>query len=106
MMRDTESPPEVRKSGHRLTDMIVSISAIVISVCSLALAIRHGETMERLVEVNSRPFIDFQVANGRLGVDGKFKREFSVGISNPGSGSARIETFEMALDGHTLSSWD
>jgi hypothetical protein len=105
MMPDTESTNEPHKSGHRLTDMVVSVSAIFISLCSLALALRHGETMERLVEANSRPFIQFDTSNGKVGPNGEVTRELSVSISNPGSGSARIETFEMALDGHVLSGW-
>jgi hypothetical protein len=61
--------------------------------------------MERLVEANSRPFIQFDASNGEDGPNGEVTRELSVSISNPGSGSARIDSFELALDGYVLSRW-
>ena len=49
--------PEPRKSGHRLLDFAIALSAIVISLISLTVAIHHGRVQERLVAANSWPFL-------------------------------------------------
>ena len=114
MLPDTEAAPEVHRTGHRLADLIVGFSAIFISVCSLGLAIHHGHTMERLVEANSRPFLEFGTSNGAAragapgaepGGAGEFANVLSVSISNAGAGAARIDRFSMALDGRPAADW-
>jgi hypothetical protein len=105
MMPATESQHEAPKTGHRVADLIVGFSAIFISLCSLALAIHHGHTMERLVEANSRPFIQFDTSNGRVRPDGEAVSELSASISNPGAGAARIEQFEISVDRRAFSAF-
>jgi hypothetical protein len=105
MMPATESKHEAHRTGHRVADLVVGFSAIFISLCSLALAIHHGHTMERLVEANSRPFIQFDTSNGQVRPDGEAARELSATISNPGAGAARIEQFEISVDRRAFSAW-
>ena len=111
MLPESEAAPEVHRTGHRLADLIVGFSAIFISVCSLGLAIHHGHTMERLVEANSRPFLQFGTSNGepRAGsephADGDFASVLSVTIANPGAGAARIDRFSIALDDRSAADW-
>jgi hypothetical protein len=105
MLPESESKPEIHKTGHRGVDLIVASSAIFISLCSLALAIHHGRTMERLVEANSRPFLQFDSSNGEVRPNGELAHEISVTISNPGAGAARIERFSITLDGHSITDW-
>jgi len=105
MLPEGESRGEVHRTGDRLTDRVVAFSAVFISLCSFALAIHHGHTMERLVEANSRPFVQFETSNGQVRPSGELVRELSATMSNPGAGAARIERFEIALDGHALSDW-
>jgi hypothetical protein len=115
MLPETDAAPEVHRTGHRLADLIVGFSAIFISVCSLALALQHGHTMERLVEANSRPFLEFGTSNGEArgggapGADpagaGDVIWVMSVTIANPGAGAARIDRFSIALDGHAAADW-
>jgi hypothetical protein len=115
MLPETEAAPEIHKTGHRLADLIVGGSAIFISLCSLALAIHHGQTMERLVEANSRPFVQFGTSNGesRSGTapgtqplgDGDTSSVLIVTIANPGAGAARIDRFSIALDDQPVAGW-
>jgi hypothetical protein len=105
MLPEQESHHEAHRTGHHLADRIVAFSAIFISVCSLALAIHHGHTMERLVEANSRPFLEFDTNNAQIRPSGEVVREFSATISNPGTGSARIERFSIALDNTVVTDW-
>jgi hypothetical protein len=95
---ETELVPEIRKTGHRLADLAVAFSALFVSLCSLGIALHHGRTMQRLVEANSRPFIQFTTSNGYPAPDSPLGQAFSVLISNPGAGAARVERFSILVD--------
>jgi hypothetical protein len=95
---ETELVPEIRKTGHRLADMAVAFSALFVSLCSLGIALHHGRTMQRLVEANSRPFIQITTSNGHPAGDSTFSQAFTVLISNPGAGAARVERFSILVD--------
>jgi hypothetical protein len=99
---NSHEPP---KSGHRLAGLAVALSAVFISLCSLALAVHHGRTMQRLVEANSRPFIQFITSNGETRRDGDSVRVLTVTVSNPGAGAARIEDFVILIDGQRVTRW-
>ena len=95
---ETELVPEIRKTGHRLADLAVAFSALFVSLCSLGIALHHGRTMQRLVEANSRPFIQITTSNGPPAADSPLGQAFSVLISNPGAGAARVERFSILVD--------
>lgn len=97
MVPETELVPEIRKTGHRLADLAVAFSALFVSLCSLGIALHHGRTMQRLVEANSRPFIQITTSNGPPGADSA-SQAFMVLISNPGAGAARVERFSILVD--------
>ena len=105
MLPEPEGAPEVHRTGHAFTDRIVAGSAILISLCSLGLAIHHGHTMERLVEANSRPFLEFESSNADVRADGTFLPELTLRLANPGAGAARIGRFAIALDGRPVAGW-
>jgi hypothetical protein len=95
---ETEVVPEIRKTGHRLADLAVAFSALFVSLCSLGIALHHGRTMQRLVEANSRPFIQITTSKGQLAPDST-PQSFTVLMSNPGAGAARVERFSILVDG-------
>jgi hypothetical protein len=95
---ETELVPEIRKTGHRLADLAVAFSALFVSLCSLGIALHHGRTMQRLVEANSRPFIQITTSGGHPGADSPEGQAFTVLISNPGAGAARVERFSILVD--------
>src|SRR5271155_5591717 len=95
---ETELAPEIRKTGHRLADLAVAFSALFVSLCSLGIALHHGRTMQRLVEANSRPFIQITTSNGHPSADSPLGHAFTVLISNPGAGAARVERFTILVD--------
>ncbi|HTB88364.1 MAG TPA: hypothetical protein VK743_10445 [Steroidobacteraceae bacterium] len=95
---ETELVPEIRKTGHRLADLAVAFSALFVSLCSLGIALHHGRTMQRLVEANSRPFIQITVSGGHPATEGSASQALSVQISNPGAGAARVERFSILVD--------
>jgi hypothetical protein len=95
---ETELVPEIRRTGHRMADLAVAFSALFVSLCSLGIALHHGRTMQRLVEANSRPFIQFTTSNGQPAAGSPLGQAFSVLISNPGAGAARVERFSILVD--------
>src|SRR5580698_4880672 len=95
---ETELVPEIRKTGHRLADLAVAFSALFVSLCSLGIALHHGRTMQRLVEANSRPFIQITTSGGRPVSGSGASQALSVLISNPGAGAARVERFSILVD--------
>ncbi len=101
MVPETELAPEIRKTGHRLADLAVAFSALFVSLCSLGIALHHGRTMQRLVEANSRPFIQITTSNGQPAAESA-SQAFTVLISNPGAGAARVERFSILVDGQPV----
>ena len=51
---ESEIAPEVRKTGRSWVDLSAAVSALLISVTSLWVAVRHGHTMERMADANAR----------------------------------------------------
>ena len=82
--------------------MTVAVAAIFISVVSLAVAILHGRTMERMAEENARlvaanswPFL--QYGAGTVTTDGVTR--VKMGVFNAGIGPAKIESAELMWKG-------
>jgi len=82
--------------------MTVAVAAIFISVVSLAVAILHGRTMERMAEENARlvaanswPFV--QYGAGWTTTDGVTRVKMAV--FNAGVGPAKIESAELTWKG-------
>jgi hypothetical protein len=105
MTPESEIASEVRKIGHRWVDLSVAVCALIVSVTSLWVAVRHGHTMERMADANARlvaansyPLLqhfkssaaDLQsidVAQGRTVI--------SMNVVNSGVGPAKVETLEV-----------
>ena len=94
--------PHAHRTGHHWIDMTVAVAAVFISVVSLAVAILHGRTMERMAEENARlvaanswPFM--QYGAGTVTTDGVTKVHMKV--VNAGVGPAKIESVELMWKG-------
>src|ERR1700677_647011 len=90
---ETELVPEIRKTGHRMADLAVAFSALFVSLCSIGIPLPHGRTMQTLVEAISGPFIQTTTSGDHPAADSTLSRVFTVLISNPGAGAARVERF-------------
>jgi hypothetical protein len=86
-------------TGHRWVDMAVALSALFVSIVSLALAVHHGDAMDRLVAANSWPFLMYDTES----IDPQGNRRISLKIENSGVGPARIQTFEVWWQGQPVS---
>ena len=100
-----DSGPEIEAhhhghTGHRWLDILLGLSAMVISVASLFLAVHHGHTMEKMVEASTWPYVEISFSNAT--VDGRPVAKLDV--INSGVGPARIETTEMFFQGKPMAS--
>ena len=103
MIPDPEISSDIHKTGHPLADKAVAFSALFVSLCSLGIALHHGRTMQRLVEANSRPFVQFSLGNDSQTGD-VASRDLTLSITNPGAGAARVEKFSVLIDGKVAPS--
>lgn len=104
MIPETESAPDIHKTGSRLADKAVAFSALFVSLCSLGIALLHGRTMQRLVEANSRPFIQI-TSKSEQNAENHAQPALVVTVSNPGAGAARIERFTMLVDDKSVDTF-
>lgn len=105
MTPESEIAPEVRKTGHGWVDLSAAVCALIVSITSLWVAVRHGHTMERMADANARlvsansypllqhfqsSAVDMRSPDYTGGT-----RVASMNIVNSGVGPAKIETLEV-----------
>lgn len=106
MNPELETSAEVHKTGHRWVDLSVAGCALLVSFCSLGLAVHHGKTMERLVTANSMPFLQITSSSGEYASDGSVRQVLSFDLRNSGVGPARVEWLTRTLDDKPIDDWD
>ena len=94
-----ESHALPRKTGRPNFDLIIAISAIVMSAISLIVAIENGISQHELVAASTWPFLRQILSNGF-----NEKGDLAIGFSNGGEGPAKIKTFEVFYNGAPVSS--
>jgi hypothetical protein len=99
-MADHEAPHAAHSTGRRWLDLTLALSAMFVSIVSLAVAVHHGNAMDRLVAANSWPFLMYGTSN----LDPQGNRRISLSVENAGVGPARIQTFEVWWQGQPVSS--
>jgi hypothetical protein len=92
MLEAPEVEAHHHKTGHSLVDFILGGTAVFLSMVSVFIAVRHGETMERLVAANSWPNLTYGTGNES---DDGLRDEITMSLKNTGVGPARIDTFEL-----------
>jgi hypothetical protein len=106
MNPELETSSEAHKTGHRWVDLSVAGCALLVSFCSLGLAVHHGKTMERLVTANSMPFLQITSSSGEYASDGSVRQVMSFDLRNSGVGPARVEWLTRTLDDKPIEDWD
>jgi len=99
MTPEHETAHVPHSTGHRWVDVALALSAFFVSIVSLALAVQHGNAMDRLVAANSWPFLMYDTYN----LDPQGNRRISLEVENSGIGPARIQTFEVWWQGQPVS---
>jgi hypothetical protein len=92
--------PELRKVGHRWIDLTIALTAIVLSLISLAVAIGNARTQEKMVAAATWPLLQFGTTNVSDG-----QRVIRLTVSNTGLGPARVKTAVMRYRGREVEHW-
>ncbi len=101
MLEAPEVEPHMHHTtGHRLADKILAVTAIFLSGVSVFIAVHHGQTVERLVEVNSWPNISYDISNTNVA---HTRDDITLTLKNSGVGPARIDSFELFYKGKPMS---
>jgi len=99
MNPEHEAPHVAHITGSRWLDLTLALSAMFVSIVSLAVAVHHGNAMDRLVAANSWPFLMYSTDN----MDPQGNRRISLKVENDGIGPARVQTFEVWWQGEAVS---
>jgi hypothetical protein len=99
MKPEHETPHSAHGTGHRWLDLTLALSAMFVSIVSLAVAVHHGNAMDRLVAANSWPFLLYDTDNQ----DPQGQRRIALKVENVGVGPARIQTFEVWWQGEPVA---
>jgi hypothetical protein len=101
--------PEVHHphKGHggglpRWLELAIAITALTTSVSSIIIALHHGQTMEKLVQANSLPYM----AAGVSDVTTEGAQILSLDILNRGVGPAHEKSLRVKVDGQYVASVD
>jgi hypothetical protein len=94
-----ETRASARKTGRPNLDLIIAISAIVMSAISLFVAIENGISQRDLVAASTWPFLREIQSN-----DYNESHDLAIGFSNGGVGPAKIKSFEVFYKGISVSS--
>jgi hypothetical protein len=100
MLEGPEVEPHHHHTGHSKIDIILGCTAVFLSCVSVFIAIRHGDTMERLVAANTWPNLDYSTSNED---PEKSVEVITLDLRNTGVGPARIETFEVFYKGKPMA---
>ena len=94
------------KTGVRWLDLMLGVSAAVVSLVSLWLALHSAHSMEKLVAANSYPYVETGRSNRTLERDpetGKFPQVIDYVLINNGVGPARIEWVQLDFKGKAMA---
>ncbi|MDX2209026.1 MAG: hypothetical protein SFV20_01560 [Sphingopyxis sp.] len=87
-------------AGGHWIDKVVAFAALITSVVSIIVAVRHGDTMEKLVEAQSWPYVGLNSSNL---VDNQ--RNISLTLESAGSGPARVRSLAIRYQGKPVTDW-
>ncbi|HEX8570863.1 MAG TPA: hypothetical protein VF699_13220 [Caulobacteraceae bacterium] len=97
---DTEGvKPEGRRSGMPWLDLTIAVTAIVLSLISLAVAIGNARTQEKMVAATSWPLLQYSTSN--IGDDGS--PVIVMEIINEGSGPALLKHVGVTYRGKPVT---
>jgi hypothetical protein len=90
-----ETPDRPHRSGMLALDLIIAVSAIVISFASLWVALRADRTQEQLLQASVWPYIEYFSSDATENGD----KRLAFVLRNAGVGPAIVHTFAVEYNG-------
>jgi hypothetical protein len=94
---DVQAQP--RRTGRSRTDLIIAVTAILLSVISLFVAIQNASTQREMVSASTWPYVTGWV---KIGIGEHHDLQF--GLGNSGVGPAKVHSFEVSYKGQPVTS--
>ena len=91
---ETEPLHQHHHTGRTWLDVILGVSAVVISTVSLFLAVQHGKVMEKMVEASTWAYVQVGIST-YIADQGKYSLHPHRFLDNKGVGPAKIESLEV-----------
>jgi hypothetical protein len=90
-----------RRGGDRFgLEIVLGVSAVLISVISLFVAIHQSQIADKMVQAETWPYLDFEASN----IDDAGRDAVSLSLLNSGVGPAKIESIELTYEGTPIKS--
>jgi hypothetical protein len=86
--------------GHRWIDLALALSALVLSITSIVIAIENDRAMQRLVTANSWPYL--QLSHGNALASAPELHELHFDVTNVGIGPAMLEKLVVTYEGQAV----
>jgi hypothetical protein len=83
--------------GHRWIDLALALSALILSVTSIVIAIENDRAMQRLVTANSWPYLQLSHGNALAGA-----HALHFDVTNVGIGPAMLEKLVLTYEGQPV----
>jgi hypothetical protein len=83
--------------GNRWIDLFLALSALILSITSIVIAIENDRAMQRLVTANSWPYLQLLHGNALPGT-----HDLHFDVTNVGIGPAMIEKLVVTYEGHPV----
>jgi len=97
---EVHQPHAHRRGLPQWLELTIAGTALVTSISSIAIAVHHGHTMERLVQANSVPF----VIGGFSDIAPEGERVLSLDLLNRGVGPAKQRSLRVKVDDRYVTS--
>lgn len=94
-----QSPDRPRRSGRELLDIAVALSAIVISLASLWIALRSDRTQDELLRSSVWPYVEYDTSD----TTETGARRLVYLVRNDGVGPAIVRSFAVSYDGRYVA---
>lgn len=90
--------PATETSSSRFGgNAMVTLAAILVSVCALAVSVYQAKIMRDTQQASVWPFVEVLPSNSQRGA--------WLGVTNKGIGPAIIQTVQVEIDGNTYQTW-
>jgi hypothetical protein len=97
-----ETSDRPRRTGQFALDIIIALSAVIVSVASLWVALRANQTQEQLLKASVWPYIEFDSSNATA----NGARQLVFEVRNEGVGPALVRSVAVSYNGRYYPTFD
>lgn len=96
---EVHAPHKPHGGGVRWLELIMSLTALLVSAISIKVALHHGEVMEKLVTANSIPHVEIRSSNAVENGSGGYDTALRIELRNAGVGPADVRYVTIRRQG-------